>query len=54
MGILALWLAGMGRFDAVNHSFATLSTGGFSTRTNSIGYGDSPAVEAVTIVLMIY
>ena len=53
VGILALWLAGMGWFDAVNHSFAALSTGGFSTRTDSIGYWDSPAVEAVTIVLML-
>jgi len=53
VGILALVLAGMGWFDAVNHSFAALSTGGFSTRTDSIGYWDSPAVEAVTIVLMI-
>ena len=53
VGILALWLAGMGWFDAVNHSFAALSTGGFSTRTDSIGYWDSPTVEAVTIVLMI-
>ena len=53
VGILALWIAGMGWFDAVNHSFAALSTGGFSTRTDSIGYWDSPAVEAVTIVLML-
>ncbi|MEO1006570.1 MAG: TrkH family potassium uptake protein [Cyanobacteria bacterium J06638_38] len=53
IGILALSIAGMGWFDAVNHSFAALSTGGFSTRTDSIGYWDSPAVEAVTIVLMI-
>ncbi len=53
VGIVALWLAGMGWFDAINHSFAALSTGGFSTRSDSIGYWDSPAVEAVTIVLMI-
>ncbi|WP_319418618.1 TrkH family potassium uptake protein [Pleurocapsa sp. FMAR1] len=53
VGILALWIAGMGWFDAVNHSFAALSTGGFSTRTDSIGYWDSPSVEAVTIFLMI-
>ncbi|MGB3612521.1 MAG: TrkH family potassium uptake protein [Elainellaceae cyanobacterium] len=53
VGIVALWLAGMGWFDAVNHSFAALSTGGFSTRPDSIGYWDSPAVEAVTLVLMI-
>lgn len=53
VGIIALGIAGMGWFDAINHSFAALSTGGFSTRTDSIGYWDSPAVEAVTIVLMI-
>ncbi|MEO1692031.1 MAG: TrkH family potassium uptake protein [Cyanobacteria bacterium J06631_6] len=53
VGIVALVLAGMGWFDAINHSFAALSTGGFSTRTDSIGYWDSPAIEAVTIVLMI-
>ena len=53
VGVIALWLAGMGWFDAVNHSFAALSTGGFSTRSDSIGYWDSPAVEAVTIVLML-
>ncbi|MDY7013943.1 MAG: TrkH family potassium uptake protein [Cyanobacteriota bacterium] len=53
IGTLALWAAGMSFFDAINHSFAALSTGGFSTRTDSIGYWDSPAVEAVTIVLMI-
>ncbi|PZD72742.1 Trk system potassium uptake protein TrkG [Acaryochloris thomasi RCC1774] len=54
IGIVALRVAGMGWFDAVNHSFAALSTGGFSTRTDSIGYWDSPAVEAVTIVLMLF
>ncbi|MEC4984858.1 MAG: potassium transporter TrkG [Oscillatoria sp. PMC 1068.18] len=53
-GTIALKLAGMDWFDAVNHSFAALSTGGFSTRTDSIGYWDSPSVEAVTIVLMIF
>jgi trk system potassium uptake protein TrkH len=53
VGVVALHLAGMGWFDAVNHSFAALSTGGFSTRAESIGYWDSVAVEAVTIPLMI-
>ena len=52
-GIIALVLAGMSVFDAINHAFAALSTGGFSTRTESIGYWDSPMVEAVIIVLMI-
>ncbi|MGB5968790.1 MAG: potassium transporter TrkG [Spirulinaceae cyanobacterium] len=54
VGTIALWVAGMGWFDAVNHSFAALSTGGFSTRTDSIGYWDSAPIEAVTIVLMIF
>ena len=53
VGTVALVFSGMGWFDAVNHSFAALSTGGFSTRTDSIGYWDSPYVEAVTIVLML-
>ena len=53
VGIIALVIAGMGWFDAVNHAFAALSTGGFSTRSDSIGYWDSPGVEAVTIVLML-
>lgn len=52
-GWLALYLAGMSWFDALNHAFAALSTGGFSTRTASIGYWDSPIIEAVTIVLML-
>ncbi len=52
-GILAYWLAGMTLFDAVNHSFAAISTGGFSTKAASIGFWDSPLVEAVTLVLMI-
>jgi trk system potassium uptake protein TrkH len=52
-GIVALRLAGMGWFDAVNHAFAALSTGGFSTRPDSIAYWRSPAVEAVIIVLML-
>ncbi len=52
-GIVGLYLAGMGWFDAINHSFAAVSTGGFSTRPESIGYWDSVAVEAVTLPLMI-
>lgn len=51
-GILAYRVAGMGWFDAVNHSFTSIATGGFSTRPESIGYWDSAFVEAVCIVLM--
>jgi trk system potassium uptake protein TrkH len=52
-GILALRIAGMGWFDALNHAFAAVSTGGFSTRAESIAFWQSPAIEAVTIVLML-
>ena len=52
-GTLAYIPAGMSPFDAVNHAFAAVSTGGFSTRVESIGYWDSAAVEAVTIPLML-
>jgi len=53
IGSLAYWLAGMDLFDAINHAFAAISTGGFSTRPESIGHWNSVAVEAVTIPLMI-
>ena len=52
-GILGLRAVGMTWFDAINHAFAAISTGGFSTRPESIGYWNSPAIEAVTIALMI-
>ena len=52
-GTILLALSGMSIFDAVNHAFAAVSTGGFSTRAQSIGYWDSPVVEASTIVLML-
>ncbi len=52
-GIALLALAGMDWFDAVNHAFTALSTGGFSTRSQSIGYWDSPVIEGAIIGLML-
>ncbi len=52
-GVLALKLAGMGWFDAVNHAFAAIATGGFSTHPNSIGHWNNAAIELVIIVLML-
>ncbi len=49
---LLLMLAGLDAFDAVAHSVATLATGGFSTRTASIGAFSSPAVEYITTIFM--
>jgi len=53
VGTLAYIFAGMSSFDAVNHSFAAVSTGGFSTVPESIGRWNSVTIEAVTITLMI-
>ena len=50
---LTLLLLGVNLFDAITHSFATIATGGFSTKNSSIAYYDSPAVEMVVIVFMI-
>ena len=42
---LLLCLAGMSFFDALNHSFSTIATGGFSVRNTSIMYYDSSRRE---------
>lgn len=52
-GTLLYVVFGMSVFDALNHSIAAVSTGGFSTRAESIGYYHSAAIELVTIVLML-
>lgn len=41
------WLAGMNLFDAVAHAFSTMSLGGFSTHSDSLGYFQSASVEIV-------
>jgi trk system potassium uptake protein TrkH len=50
--ILFFMAAGMPGFDAVCTSFSTLSSGGFTLHTDSIGFYASPAVEAVAVVFM--
>jgi trk system potassium uptake protein TrkH len=50
---VALRLAGMNAFEAACHAFSTLGTGGFSTRTASVGGFSSPAIEFIIIVFMI-
>ena len=50
---IAYWLAGMGGFDAISHSFSTIAIGGFSTHDASIGYFNSIAIELVAIVFML-
>lgn len=49
---VALKVAGMGWFDAVNHSFAAVATGGFSTKNASIGAFNSVWIELILIFFM--
>jgi len=51
--ILLLRVGGMSTFEAVCHTFATMATGGFSTRSGSIGDFHSVYVETVIIVFML-
>ena len=48
-----LILAGMGKFDALNHALAAVSTGGFSTKNASVGYFDNVWAELVLMFGMI-
>lgn len=50
---LAFWAAGMPIFDAVNHAFSTVSTGGFSTKNLSIGHFDSDVINIVAMAFMV-
>ncbi|MEJ1224059.1 TrkH family potassium uptake protein [Sediminicola sp. 1XM1-17] len=50
---MLLKLAGMSFFDAINHSLATLSTGGFSTKNASLAYwNDQPLIQYIVILFM--
>lgn len=49
---IALKIAGMGWFDAINHAFATIATGGFSTKNASIGHFNNAWIEIVTVFFM--
>jgi trk system potassium uptake protein len=50
---LGLMLFGMGFFDALNHSFATVATGGFSTRNSSIASFENLNIEIVIMAFMV-
>ena len=50
---IALRLAGMNNFDALCHTFSTLGTGGFSTRTESIAAFKSPLIESIIVLFML-
>ena len=49
---LLLKVSGMRWFDAVNHAMSACATGGFSTKNASVGYFNSPLIEAILVVAM--
>ncbi len=50
---LLLSVAGMSFFDAINHSLATLSTGGFSTKNASLAYwNNTPIIQYIVMFFM--
>jgi trk system potassium uptake protein TrkH len=53
IGTLLLAIFGMSVFDAINHSIAAISTGGFSTQVESIYHYHSVIIEGVIIILML-
>ena len=49
---VAYFIAGMSAYDAVSHSFTTVSTGGFSPYQASLGHFESASIEWIAIVGM--
>lgn len=50
---ILLKVAGMSFFDAINHSMATLSTGGFSTKNASVAHWNGqPIIQYIIILFM--
>ena len=49
---VALRIAGMSWYDAVNHAFTTMATGGFSVRNASIAAYNSPLITWIITVFM--
>lgn len=53
IGTIAFYAFGMNLFDALNHSIACLSTGGFSTQVDSIFHYHSLGIDIVSMILML-
>lgn len=53
VGSIAYRIAGMTWFDSVCHCMCSLSTGGFSTKLNSIGEYNNLAIEIIAVILML-
>lgn len=46
------WLGPMNMFDAINHALTTISTGGYSTHSDNLGYFHSAYIEYVASAFM--
>jgi trk system potassium uptake protein TrkH len=55
--IILLYVSGVGIFDSVSHSFSALSTGGFSTHYDNVGYfndySNGLLIHTILIIFMI-
>lgn len=49
-----LMIGGMNFYDAINHSFTTMATGGFSTKNASTAYYQSPFIQYIFIIFMFF
>jgi trk system potassium uptake protein TrkH len=50
--VILLKLSGLGFYEAINHTFATVATGGFSTRNTSVAAFNNPAAEMIIALFM--
>ncbi|MDE5688736.1 MAG: TrkH family potassium uptake protein, partial [Paramuribaculum sp.] len=49
---ILLWIGPMNFFDSICHAFSSISTGGFSTKDDSVGAWDSAYVKSVVTIFM--
>ncbi len=54
LDFLFLKMFGMSWFDAINHAFSTISTGGFSTKNASLGYYSNDGIIWTTTIFMLF
>ncbi len=53
LAFLALWVAGLNFFDALNHTFTSISTGGFSTRNLGLSAYNNVWLEITVFFIII-
>ena len=54
LGIWLYFLFGMSVFDAINHSFTTIATGGYSTHDESFAYFNNTPLLYISSIIMIF